>query len=254
MKARPRSKNRPNKTVRTQLDLSISGTTFSLSADLPAGPTTTRKMLPVFRSVCTTVISETVKNIESQGRSISCCAGCGACCRQMVPLSSTEIAHIKEVVEKMPTDRREQITARFSDAVSRFEDSGLIDELRLSEKPSGSAYHDLGLAYFAQGVACPFLEDESCSIHKDRPLICREYLVVSPAENCKRQNGQPVEVLGLPLSASKALAKVDGDVRFNKWIPMILALEQPDHPEPAVSGAGVANEFFSNLVGRKLTQ
>jgi Fe-S-cluster containining protein len=33
-------------------------------------------------------------------------------------------------------------------------------------------------------MPCPFLEDESCSIHPDRPLVCREYLVTSPAELC----------------------------------------------------------------------
>jgi hypothetical protein len=33
--------------------------------------------------------------------------------------------------------------------------------------------------YFLQGVACPFLEAESCGIHPDRPLACREYLVTS---------------------------------------------------------------------------
>ncbi len=38
--------------------------------------------------------------------------------------------------------------------------------------------------YFHLGIACPFLEDESCSIHADRPISCREYLVTSPAVNC----------------------------------------------------------------------
>ncbi|HEY5241787.1 MAG TPA: YkgJ family cysteine cluster protein [Polyangiaceae bacterium] len=40
---------------------------------------------------------------------------------------------------------------------------------------------DAGVAEVIRGetVSCPFLEEESCSIHPDRPPICREYLVTS---------------------------------------------------------------------------
>ena len=45
---------------------------------------------------------------------------------------------------------------------------------------------------------CPFLEEESCSIHPDRPLVCREYLVTSPAELCAGPTQEGVTPVAVP--------------------------------------------------------
>ena len=48
------------------------------------------------------------------------------------------------------------------------------------------------------GVPCPFLEDESCSIHPERPLVCREYLVTSPAALCAGPTQEGVTPVAVP--------------------------------------------------------
>jgi hypothetical protein len=42
------------------------------------------------------------------------------------------------------------------------------------------------------------LEDESCSIYADRPLVCREYLVTSPAANCWEPTSDAIEKVDIP--------------------------------------------------------
>ena len=64
----------------------------------------------------------------------------------------------------------------------------------------------LGLRYFALGIPCPFLEAESCSIYTERPLVCREFLVSSPPENCAAPTAETVQVIPVEPKVSTALA------------------------------------------------
>lgn len=94
------------------------------------------------------------------------------------------------------------------------------------------------MEYFRAGVACPFLEDESCSIYEHRPLSCREYLVSSPAENCKQPSAETIAMVPVPVKLSEILYCF-GDGLGNdrtRWVPLVLALEwaaaQADAPQP----------------------
>lgn len=69
-------------------------------------------------------------------------------------------------------------------------------------------------AYFALGIPCPFLVDDSCGIHPARPLACREYVVASDPTHCAtRADGQIVrisatrDVLGAFAAVSAALGE-----------------------------------------------
>lgn len=247
----------PQNTTRVaNINLDTYGDPLSISIEIPTGKTTERKMLPVFRTICGSIVDATVKHVEKAGRTVSCKAGCGACCRQMVPISPTEARLIKDLVEALPEPRRTEVNKRFETAKERMKDAGLLDRLRAADKPLGFEYKQLGLEYFRQGVPCPFLEDESCSIHPERPLVCREYLVVSPAENCTRQNSLPIESIKMPYETSKALTGIGGTRKFDNWVPLILAIEWAEnHPEKETSrpGTDIAQDFFSRLLGKPPT-
>src|SRR3546814_4912333 len=123
--------------------------------------------------------------ISKAGRRISGRAGCGACCRQLVPIGAIEAAIVRDWVDGRPPDEAERIRARFGEAVARLKAAGLHG--RLEDRASlrtAEQTRALGLDYFRAGVACPFLVDESCGIYAVRPMKCREYLVTSPAANC----------------------------------------------------------------------
>ena len=71
------------------------------------------------------------------------------------------------------------------------------------------------------GIPCPFLEDESCSIHPARPLVCREYLVTSPAELCAGPAQEGVTPVPVPkLSMAARRLQEDGE----DWFPLATLL------------------------------
>ena len=111
---------------------------------------------------------------------VSCRKGSGACCRQVVPLSPPEAFLIAEMVQAAPPDENEIFLERFASLAERLESSGLTDAL-----------FNRTVEYFRLGLACPFLVEESCSIHPMRPLLCRE--------NFGRVAGEPLRLLSEPV-------------------------------------------------------
>ena len=105
------------------------------------------------------------------------------------PLALPEARRIRDLVEGLPEPRRTRVKERFAAARARLADAGLLASLEGPQTVGPRETLQHGEAYFALGVACPFLEDESCSIYEERPLICREYVVVSPPERCATSAG-----------------------------------------------------------------
>lgn len=95
----------------------------------------------------------------------------------------------------------------------------------------------LGAAWFGLGVAYPFLEDESCSIHKSRPLTCREYLVTSPAAACSRLYQEPVDRIEIPVRIGQALARATARIAGVSvaTISLVMALEAAPRLDAALS-------------------
>lgn len=155
-----------------------------------------------------------VVEAAEMGKAISCRKGCGACCRQLVPVSRTEGERLLQVVQEMPAERREVVKARFAAAEAAIEVGGLKDR-------QGRSDRELSTAYFALGVPCPFLEDESCSIHPERPLVCREYLVTSPAELCAGPQQEGVTPVAVPKVSMAARGLQD---EKDDWFPLALLM------------------------------
>jgi Fe-S-cluster containining protein len=148
------------------------------------------------------------------GQAVSCRKGCGACCRQLVPVSRTEGERLLQLVEAMPAERRQALSVRFAAAEAAIDRAGLKER-------GGRSDRELSTAYFALGVPCPFLEDESCSIHPERPLVCREYLVTSPAELCAGEQQDGVTPVAVPKVSMAARGLQD---ESDDWFPLALLM------------------------------
>jgi Fe-S-cluster containining protein len=240
-----------------QIELRIGGRPLRLSLDVPTGAARRRTMLPVFRQVTDAVVEMGVRQAEERGERVSCRKGCGACCRQLVPVSEPEAHALRELVLSLPATRRAQVLDRFAAARRRLQEAGVLDRLldALPREGRRAAVDNraLGLDYFRLGIACPFLEDEACSIHADRPLACREYLVTSPAANCAAPSAEAVRMVPLTGSPSHALRRT-GEQRdgATPWIPLVIA---PDwaavsDEEPARPARELVQEFFRHLASR----
>jgi Fe-S-cluster containining protein len=240
------------KSVKATVDLVIKGRKLRVEITAPKGATNPVSLLPQIQSLADTFVADAVKTAEASGRRISCRKGCGACCRQVVPISEIEAEGLQKLVAQMPQARREIITKRFEQACQRLESIGLLERFLRPEAIRDSEVTGLGLKYFSQGIACPFLENESCSIHPDRPIACREYLVTSPAENCANPKQGQVHCVEMPLKLSKAIRRL-GDPEGAPWLPLVLALRQPTGAKPPrFTGTELVEMLFAHLTGKKL--
>jgi Fe-S-cluster containining protein len=250
-------------TVRATFSLPVGGGFLHASAQLPVGRTTLTQLLPVVQSLENAIIERIEQEARAAETPISCRAGCGACCRQMVPVSLFEAEALIEWLETLPAERQEELAQRFHRALSALRDAGVIEKLLnenwvLDEEESTQ----LAVDYFHARVACPFLENESCSIHPIRPLACREYLVVSPPALCQDPAVNDVSGVQLPLKLSRVLnsfgREISGDPRG--WIPLVFLMawrKSGAKPGEQVSGTGAdvlkrflarAAELSSNTV------
>jgi Fe-S-cluster containining protein len=239
-------------TERVTVTLTVFGKTVTQDVEVPSGPTLSRRMLPVFQSLAHTLIDHAVAREQRAGNSISCKRGCGVCCQQLVPIPPAEAHAIAALVEALPEPQRSGVRARLAEARERLEASGLAARLReqVWNDDDDSSYNTLALDYFALHIACPFLDDEgACAIYPDRPVVCREFLVISTAEDCSSPAPGKVRAIPLPGQVSRALARLDplGGKPGAPWTPLTLAVEwSVAHPEgkPDRTGLEVIKAFF----------
>jgi Fe-S-cluster containining protein len=191
------------------LRLSVGTLRIAHPITVPNAPVPAAEIVPALQGLVNAVVEA-----AEAGKIVSCRKGCGACCRQLVPVSRTEGERLLQLVDSLPLERREPLVARFAAAEATIERAGLKDR-------GGRTDRELSAAYFALRLPCPFLEDESCSFHPERPLVCREYLVTSPAELCSGPAQDGVTPLAVPKvsMAARTLQEESDD-----WFPLALLM------------------------------
>jgi Fe-S-cluster containining protein len=177
-----------------------------------------------------------------------------------VPIAEAEVYQIAELVESMPEPKRSVIKQRFADGVEHFRSIGWFS--RINDEFSGDGPKDskqaaakameVVLDYFREGIPCPFLEDESCSIHPSRPLSCREYLVTTPAENCASPTAETIRRVEMMAQPSKALKQFTAteQMKGEGLVTLIRALELAEKfadNYPEKTGDVWMSEFFGSL-------
>jgi Fe-S-cluster containining protein len=256
----PSDEDASPKTINVNVELAGPEWRLQTTMSVPAEPIALKEMLPLFFSFADAVMSTAANGVEQTGEKISCKKGCGACCRQLVPISETEARWIQEVVDRLPPEKQTQIRNRFAEARRRLAETGLLEKLFQRESWAEGEGWSIAMSYFRLGIPCPFLENEACSIHPDRPVKCREYLVTSPAEHCRAPTAQTIRPVELPFQMWTALARLENTSPSKekiRWVPLILALEWADvhaqEPKPR-PGHEVLREFFDCLTGKGVSQ
>ncbi len=211
---------------------------FEETVPVPDGDARPRDLVNTAHALAESIVARAVHATAANGEAISCRKGCGACCRQVVPVSQPEARQIAELVESLPEPRRSVIAERFAAAGARLAQTDLPHRMAHAADLDDASRQNLAADYFRRAMACPFLEDESCSIYEDRPLVCRAYLVTTPAANCAQPTVEPVTRIKLPARISLALGQLEPTTpeRDVWWMPLIDALtwaaDHPEQPEP----------------------
>ncbi len=193
---------------------------------LPPGPMTLAELAWNALFLDERLIGLAVASEERLGRLVSCSKGCGACCRQAVPVSLPEAWILRDTVAVLPVDRRKTVLERFAAAKERLIGEGFA-ERSVSPGATAQQVQRLGLDYFHLQLSCPFLDDESCSIYRYRPSSCREYLVSSPPPLCSDPGAKALRPVPQATSMTDALARVCAAVTGSepKVMPLVAALD-----------------------------
>ena len=230
----PGAIGRPMATAR--LKLGAGASQIDVPVSVPADAVSAEEALPAIRRLQNELVTAAERAAAHEGRTISCKAGCGACCRQPVPLADIEVDALIRLVEQMAEPRRSIVRERFRQAEQRLEEIGMAARLReMGER--GADDRDVRAtanAYFRLGIPCPFLEDESCSIYPDRPVTCRAYVVTSPASLCRDVSSREIKTLPV-LHLSPALQTVSAaqTTAQRRWSVMTLMYDWRRRHAPA---------------------
>jgi Fe-S-cluster containining protein len=211
-----------------RIELRVLGERVAVEVPKPPDRSRLDELLPLFRAIDNAVIDQAVQRAQAAGEVVSCRKGCSACCRaQPVPVTPPEAYALLKLVDSLPEPRRTEIRERFANRVSVLRAAGLLPAYLDTAPTNPNEAREVAHRYFQLGLVCPFLEDDACSIHPDRPFVCRQYLVTSPAELCADPFSNPVRPISIPITPASATLRIRteaiGSPQFT--VPLVLALE-----------------------------
>ena len=138
------------------------------------------------------IIVEQENFVKSQGREITCQAGCAMCCVEFIAARLEECDAIVMYLYSKPgvMNRflinykawQQRITSGDNSLQNASEAYQVLYETRRPEdKRTFEAY---ALDYAKKYIPCPFLNDSKCLIYPIRPFVCSTYGVVSHKKYC----------------------------------------------------------------------
>ncbi|MGN6369472.1 MAG: YkgJ family cysteine cluster protein [Phycisphaerae bacterium] len=233
-----------NNSSRVHVKLVIDGAEIEGAVELPAAPGENpprRLLLPVLQNLTNAIVTLAEQRVLENGAPVTCAKGCDACCRQMVPVSPTEAYGLAHLLTQLSAAHAKRIGKRFAENAAALHRAGLLDKLRNRHRLSQGELAKLDRDYFAQQLPCPFLEDHACSIHPQRPLACREFLVTSDPRHCTDPGSGKINQVQLGAKLSRALLGTEA------WLPLTLALEHAE-TTPEQPAALTPAEDLTNLL------
>ncbi|MDF0642932.1 MAG: YkgJ family cysteine cluster protein [Nitrospira sp.] len=240
---------------------------FEVTLNTPAGRLTTALDVPTEFIPITAVVpiarrlGEEAGHLEEhhareRGRTISCRMGCAACCRMLVPVSPPEAFALRHYVEQLPAARQTLVAKRIAESQATLQTHELWERLwAVAEADSAVPDEELdplNRAYYALRHACPFLENEMCSIYEARPAACRELQVTSPAEYCADLVNNPVVALPVSMRIGTVLGLLWGSLTRTppRLIPLPIALGWAAKHEEAAGRTWPGSQLIDELLDK----
>jgi Fe-S-cluster containining protein len=238
-----------------RVHLKTPGWEIAAPLTVPAEPATLEVWLTFLQALASRLSEMARDATAAAGRPVSCAKGCGACCRQPVGISLVEARALARLVGQMPEPRQSEIRRRFADGVARLLESGLLTRDFAAPAPefplAETAQQRLGAAWFALQIPCPFLENEACGIYQDRPLVCREHQVTSPATACARLFREPVDRIELPVRLADAFMRAATKLAGvpTNTIPLMFSLNLTSEAEETLAQTHDPRRMLETLLG-----
>jgi len=145
--------------------------------------------------------------LESEGKTVTCSKGCGACCRYLVPMAIPEALALFEVVTALPAHKRVPIVARFAAAARK-----VIESPPPPPTFGQAAGQSVGQWFQTLNLPCAVLVDGICDVYPHRPIACREHMVTSDPADCHGHNPDVGTAAEVPFSILDALCQLTAEL------------------------------------------
>ncbi|RUL87196.1 hypothetical protein [Tautonia sociabilis] len=126
----PEETGSPAGEVSARVGIKVGGAEVAFTLSVPSGTVGPEVLLPIARGLEEIAERVAEEAVERSGKAISCAKGCGACCRQLVPISPLEAHQLRELVASLPKPRRSEVRDRFTEAIRRLGEAGLLEAMR----------------------------------------------------------------------------------------------------------------------------
>lgn len=217
-------------TAEIHFDMEVAGQPLGLRAIVADKPVTLSAIVPLARMICDRIVSLTTQQAATAGHCVTCRKGCMNCCRYLVPLSVPETLCLQEDLNAQKSEVR-QVTFRAFAAVGKKMISAgpphipshrATDSLGCTVSPAGAA----GQWYAQLDVTCPLLDQtrQACRMYDQRPLACREHMVISAPDMCRGFTPNSGDIQAPPVSVSEALGLLTADLEQTEMEAVMLPL------------------------------
>ena len=151
----------------------------SINIEVPNQPLRLIDAVPVMHCITDVLVQNAISRSEQV---VTCGPGCGVCCKQLVPLSVPEVFYTVEKLLTVPLGQRGYFLEMFDQNEKVLDMCNFTDALRKIDITKNDSV--IAKEYFGLGLFCPFLINQSCSIHEWRPVVCREFNSLSDPALC----------------------------------------------------------------------
>ncbi len=241
-----------------ELELNIFGNSLHLYITAENKPARLSALVLLARLLSTKITTIIKEYVINNGDTITCQAKCSQCCRYLVPLAIPEAMQLSEEVMQMSKWEQRLVyesTTLIAKQILELTPKGFLQELAEAQSKIGSKLNDISKWYYSMNLPCPFLLGNMCTIYNQRPMACREHLVVNSAPDfCKPDNTKQAQFLQTPISIIEALAKLTSELEQKPvetiMLPFVLSwydrnYEYFEHTWPASELVGRFVEILS---------
>jgi len=215
------------KTLTFELDVLGGAATFYVNV-IPTSAQLSDLVVPA-RMLATKLSGLLLDGLRKKGEYVPCRKGCSSCCSYLVPLSIPEVFRLREEVSAMPSDRQRAILQKSLKAAGRILNCTPKDsEGDAAITGNGREELDrLSLWYSGLELPCPFLRNHLCDYYEQRPIACREHMVVGIRSCCGDNSGKEPSVVRIPASILECLGKLTAELEQRDVEAIMLPLALP---------------------------
>lgn len=198
-----------------RLKVDIFGKLLDIYIGAESIPVRLSDLVPLARLLSAKIVSIVKQNIKDRGGTVACRANCAQCCRYLVPLAIPEAMYLTNEVGAMAQWKRALVNEFcFSTARTILESTpkDCVEEFTNIGHRTSSKSKDVSDWYRQINLPCPFLLDNLCVIHEQRPIACREHLVVGSAADCDPNSANLPQVVQMPVSILEVLAHLTSEL------------------------------------------